>query len=433
MIFIVVSTVSLLIWLVFGQRKLLSVSFINLLATLMFIVLGLQLNPYQDIGMTVLIGIGFYFFLVVGECFARRIPISKEHFSRFGRMLTLNKNYSSIFTILFVVISIMPVLIILTSGQSIGDLFTATWATNTTAATSEKLLALTSHSATGLEALLKGVQTQFQGFWYLSVGIVLTRKSRWFYPVLAVYIFGALLSSGGFRSMLMFYLLLPVLLILPPSLKIPRFRTIILIGLLLIGMLLALDWLRYGRQGDVAGGTIQERIERTLRTDFAYGGLGLNLGLNNLPDSLDLGINYLARTVILPIPRVLWPGKPTSNPNQELTERATGKSYADYGNILLFTPLGEALFYFGYIGIIVIPLLYGFLTALLERLYSTSSAYRGLLVQVYLWSFLSMRLTFFNLFSSLIAANFILICMLLFGSILSRSRRLPSFGYAQND
>jgi hypothetical protein len=48
--------------------------------------------------------------------------------------------------------------------------------------------------------------------------------------------------------------------------------------------------------------------------------------------------------------------------------------------------------------------------------------YKGLLIQVYLWAFLGMRLTYFNLFSTLIAANFVLLLLLVAGRFLARGR-----------
>jgi hypothetical protein len=100
---------------------------------------------------------------------------------------------------------------------------------------------------------------------------------------------------------------------------------------------------------------------------------------------------------------------------------------------MLFTPLGEALIYFGYMGILVVPFLYGFMVVLLERLCLTSAAYLGLWAQVYIWAFVCMRLTFFNLFSVLIAANFTLLCMLFIGARLISKRRVARREFRQHD
>lgn len=234
------------------------------------------------------------------------------------------------------------------------------------------------------------------GFWYLSAGIVMKKKSRWFYPIGLVNLFVSFLTSGGIRSLLAVSLLFPVLLFLFSSKELPRLQIILLFGLLSVGILLGLDILRNGRQGLVSEGSLQGRIARTLRADFAFGCLGLKLGLDNLSISPNQGINSLERLVTLPIPRVLWPDKPTANPSQEYTERATGLSYADFNSILLFTPLGEALFNFGYLGIIIIPVFYGFVTRFLERFYSASKVFSGLLAHVIYLGFFINEIDFFQ-------------------------------------
>ena len=408
-------------------------------------VLGLQFDTYNGYWISILVGIAFYLFLVLGEYCARHMKINTNRYKRFGLVLVTYPIPKYMLIMFFIIISLLPFLQILSSGQSINDLFASIWMTNTVSATSTGLIEISGQSLTGIEALIKGIQTQLTGFWYLGLGILLIWKRRLFYPVFAIYLIGSLFFSGGFRSLLMASLILPILLYLmsaekPRPERIARSKqplpirpvSIMLICFLLVGFLLALDWLRYGRQGMVSEGTILDRLERTLRTDFAYGGLGLRFGLDNLPDSMDRGISYIERTLVLPIPRVLWPGKPTLNPNQEYTELATGRSFADLGSIILFTPLGEALFNFGYVGIVFIPFFYGFVVVLLERIYSSSKVYKGLLAQVYIWAFLAMRLTFFNLFLTLVVTNFILISILVVGARLIPNRNSLRPRFAQH-
>jgi len=154
------------------------------------------------------------------------------------------------------------------------------------------------------------------------------------------------------------------------------------------------------------------RVERNLKDDFAYGGFGLDFATHARPASFDTGLDYLGRLLVGPVPRVFWSGKPVVDPNWEMTENYWGTSLASVGFIRLFTPLGEAIFYFGYLGLVLIPLLYGFTVSWLERLYSSSPAYRGLLAQVYVWAFLGMRHTFWNLFGALVVTNFLLLLTL---------------------
>jgi hypothetical protein len=433
MTFITVGTVSFLVWAVLGKVRLLSVSFANFAGTLIFVALGLQFDPYENAPLTILIGIGFYLFLALGEIAARYTPIDRRRYHRLGRLLAGSRRSRAVLSAGFIIFGLLPLVQFLVSGQSLADRALGTWAANTTVETSRKLIERAYGSVTGLEALLAGVQSQLLGFWYLSFGVVVHRKRRFLYPVLAAYAAGVFLMSEGSRSAIMVSLSIPVLIFLLSAEKTRRLRTIVVFGVLGVGILLSMDYLRTGRQGLEVQGSLQDRLERTLRADFAYGGLGLNLGLNNPPESMAQGIGYLMRTAVLPIPRVLWPAKPTSSPNQEMTERATGFSLAMYGSILLFTPLGEALIYFGYAGIVVIPFLYGFTTVLLGRLCLTSTVYVGLLAQVYIWSFLCMRLTFFNLFSVLIAGNFSLLCVLFLGAHLIPKRRVRRRGPGQDD
>ena len=423
MIFITVGTISFLAWGMFGKRKLLSVSFANLAGMLFFVALGLQFDPHENTLLTIVIGVEFYLFVLLGENAARCVRINKKSYHRLGILLAHSPVSRAVLSGSFIIFGLLPLMRFFVSGQSLGDWALGTWAAETPLETSRKLVERAYTSATGLEAFLAGIQSQLLGFWCLSLGIVAHGKRRYLYPVLAAYSLGMLLTSEGARSLVMVSLSLPILIFLLSADKRRRLRTVVLFGVVGIGILLSMDFMRMARQGLEVEGSLQDRIERTLRADFAYGGLGLNLGLNNLPESMEQGINYVVRIAVLPIPRVLWPDKPTSNPNQEFTERATGLSFASYGSILLFTPLGEALIYFGYMGIVVIPFLYGFMAVLLERLCLTSTVYLGLLAQVYLWAFVCMRLTFFNLFSVLIAANFTLLCILFVGAHLISKRR----------
>ena len=87
MTFITVGTVSFLVWAVLGKVRLLSVSFANFAGTLIFVALGLQFDPYKNTPLTILIGIGFYLFLALGETAARYTPIDRRRYHRLGRLL----------------------------------------------------------------------------------------------------------------------------------------------------------------------------------------------------------------------------------------------------------------------------------------------------------------------------------------------------------
>lgn len=401
-----------------------SASTANLAGTLIFLALGAHYRPYKDGLVSVLLVTGFYLFLAIGERIGRRFRVSSRRFGRIGEVLAAKPASRSILVVAFCVLSLLPISQALASGQSLGSQFRATWATNTVRQTSAQLIEMSTRTPTPAEALIAGVQRQLGGFWYLAMGVLIARRSRVLLPAYAIYMLGSLLTSGGFRSLILVNLLVPIICYLRINRTRMRLRTVVMLVLLAVAALVALDFLRYGRQGRVAQGDLLTRVDRTLRTDFAFGGLGIELGLSNPPSSAERGLSYLWRMAVLPIPRFLWAGKPASNPNQVFTEWATGRSYAEVGSIMLFTPLGEALFVFGYAGILIVPMLYGFITSALERAYATAPAYVGLQAQAIVWGFLAMRLTLYNLFSVLVVANFVLISILVTASYLLKRRRL---------
>lgn len=423
MVFAVISVLLFLIWRLSSKnRKLVSVSFAMFMGTLLFVGLGLELDPYEDVTLSVIIIAVFYTFLIIGERAAERARINVDGLRELGASLVKRPLVRNGFLLLFIVLSVLPLVRVMISGQSVPQLLIATWGSDTRERTSQLLIERSLHSLSGLNAVLNAVQTQMTGFWFLGLGIALMARRRLAYAVLAVYIFGTFLSGSSSRTIPMMAIMLPfMVIVLPPNR--PKLRMYFVAAILGIGLFLASDSLLAGRQGATAQGPLFERVDRELKTDFAYGGLGLRVGLGAKPESLEQGINYLIRMAVLPIPRALWPNKPSTNPNQVFTELYFGRSLEEVGTILLFTPLGEALIVFGHVGVALVPFLYGFTAVLLERLYSTSEVYKGLLIQVYLWAFLGMRLTYFNLFSTLVAANFFSISFLVVGAMLMARRR----------
>lgn len=413
MVFAVISILLFLLWrLSSPQRKIVSVSFALLVGTILFIGVGLEFDRYDDVTLSVAIAVGFYIFLLVGERFARAVRLDEAGFRNVGDILVGNPLIRSGFLALFLIYALLPLLRVLVGGQSIGELLATTWASNSLGQLSETMLENTTRSASGFEALLDGVQRQLAGFWYLALGIALVQwPRRVVFPILLIFMLGTFLTGSSSRTLPMMAASLPIMIWLL-SVKRPRLRNLVVLACIALLVLLALDVLVESRAGSAAEGSLGDRVERSLRVNFAYGGLGLELGMESRPDSPERGLDYLFRTAVLPIPRFIWPDKPISNPNQILTEAYTGQSIDTLGVVLLFTPLGEALFYFGYVGLALVPFLYGFTAILLERLYSTSRIFMGLLIQTYLWAFLGMRLSYFNLFSALIASNLVLLLLL---------------------
>lgn len=393
-----------------------SVTTFNLAGVLLFVVLGVALEGYGDPTLNMLILVGFYLSLVVGEFMACGVVLDKRGFGVLGKNLFDNHSVRVVLFGVFFLFSLLPWINIFASGTSPLALYLKTWANNGVEERSQRLIEYyyLQSTVSGIRALVVALQRQMMGFWYLSIGVVAVWRYRVALIVLVINTCATFLLSGGARSGGMISIGVFALVWLL-SQKRRHLMTYLFIILLFIASLLILDALLQGRSGREATGTLFDRVERTLEADFAYGGIGLRLGAFARQATLETAFDYIVRLVTLPVPRSLYPSKSIVDPNWEMTEAYHGASLSRLGSITLFTPLGEALYYFGYPGIIVIPFLYGFTTRMLERLYLTSPTYRGLLAQVYVWSFLGMRHTYWNLFSALIVVNLVMLCMLLLG------------------
>jgi hypothetical protein len=428
----------LLIWLLGSSRKhLISASSANLAGVIFFVGLGLQFHNFGAFWEKFAILVSFYFFLVVGERTAMILPIGGNRFGRFGDFLIKNHIMQVTLLGLFTILTLFPAIALLAGGPSVLLRSLETWGTNNTASYNQSVVEYTYNlgNVSTIQAFVNGITAQFDGFWFLGAGIGSTTGFFMLYPLLILQAFMTLLTSGGSRTMFMISFLLPFMiwLLARQHARISRRQMrksiflLLVLGLLSIVSLISMDFLLQARKGEISSDDFGQRIERALRSDFAYGGLGLELGATAQP-TFESGVNHLVRTIVQPIPRFIWSNKPTSNPNQDMTEWYTGVPYYIYGSIWLFTPLGEALFYMGYVGLFIIPFLYGLTTVFLERIYLQSLAYRGLLAQLYIWSFLSMRLTFFNLFSALVARNWLVLLFIFAGAILvsHKYKRTPA-------
>ena len=415
MIFLELTGVLLLIRLCFLKVlpwRLLSVSTINLVGVLVFIGLGVEYDRFSDPQQSVAIVSAFYLFLLVGELFGKKIGINRTSLFAFGSRLVKNRGVRLFFLLLFVFYIVYPLLVVLASEGSVVEKVVATWTQSGVAERSQRLIEKAYATEGG--GALNSVLTQLMGFWYLSIGVVSIRSKGVAYLGLVLNVFTKLVISGGNRSEVM---LAVGLLLVVWVMANRRHLFLILSALLIVSVsgLFLMDVLLKGRQGLTSQETLSERVDQTLRQDFAYGGLGLSFAMNARPATLELGMNYLFRMVVLPVPRLFWPAKPDLDPNIEMTEAHVGRSFSRIGSVFLFTPLGEGIFYFGYLGLLLIPFLYGLTVSLLEKVYSSSPVLRGLLAQVYLWAFLGMRHTYWNLFSALLVLNFLLILSLWLG------------------
>jgi len=402
-----------LVWTRVLPLRLISVSTANLIGTLLYIALGLEYMQLTETWQAILMVLIFYFFLLVGEYYGRRLPLDEANFARLGEFLRRKSGLALWAIVFFVIYSSLPLATAFASGQSITEMIANTWASYGIAARSARLVEglYIQGNLSGVQAALLAIQRQLTGFWLLSVGIVWGYYPKMTLFFIFIYILGYMATSGGARSGIFLAVGIAVILWLKSKRRL-RLRHLALIGMLFVSGLLVADYLLAGRSGMQATGSIPERLVRALEMDFAYGGKGIDFAMHSRPPSFETGINYILRLIYLPIPRVLWISKPIMDPNWEMTEHYYGAPIERIGTIVLLTPIAEALFYFGYIGLIIIPLFYGVVTGWLERLYSTSPAFWGLLAQVYTWALLGMRHTFWNLFGALMVANLAMIASL---------------------
>lgn len=70
------------------------------------------------------------------------------------------------------------------------------------------------------------------------------------------------------------------------------------------------------------------------------------------------GRQYWLSPIIAIIPRVLWPGKPTTSTANILSERVYGMTVGDGTPITTFSVFGEGFWQMGYIGAFIAPILY---------------------------------------------------------------------------
>lgn len=399
--------------------RIFSVSTVNLAGVLLYIALGLELRSLTEHLYGLLITIIFYLFLLLGEYLGQKFPLYENIFARLADWFRCD--FKFFFLAVFLIYSSLPLIQALYTSQPINEMIVNTWATYGIQERSARLVEWLygQQSISGARAVLLALLRQSYGLWLLSIGIVWFYWRRTALLGLFLHLFGVFVTSGGARSPIFLdFGIIVILVFLSMTKGKTRFRHILIILFLFFAALLLNDALLLGRSGLFPSGTVLERIRRALYTDFAYGGLGIYFATSSRHASFETGLEYFLRLALLPIPRVMWPRKPILDPNWEMTEYFWGTSISEIGSITLFTPVAEALFYFGYVGLIIIPVLYGFTTTYLERIYSSSAVYFGLLAQVYLWTFLGMRHTFWNLYSALVVGNlFVLVVLFSFKNL----------------
>jgi hypothetical protein len=190
---------------------------------------------------------------------------------------------------------------------------------------------------------------------------------RWYLLALAAFFLSAVALQGYHRFMLILPLLYFAALYLQTQRR--RWPTIpILIGAFFIGLIF--PRLKYIGQALQYGDT-QEAIaqfsQAFVRDNKSYTEFGASedfldqfAGGLSLVDSNDRkfwGSTYLA-IITLPVPRAWWPDKPgLADHLQEIS--TSGRQYNVEGRILTY--LGESYLNFGYAGLILIPVMLGYL------------------------------------------------------------------------
>ncbi len=420
MTFIIITLLLILLrvaWSFVIPWRLLSLSTTNLAGTLLFVALGLQYMPLTHPMEGAVYVLLFYQCLLIGELLGKVIRLDQQGLTVVGDWFVSNRAVYIGSFVVFCIFCLLPLINLMASGRSITSAIETTWSGGGVASRAAIVMdTINIRSTSGLTAVLAGLQQQLIGFWYLSIGVLYRRHSRITLVGLLVYIFGVFVSSNGARSSIFIAVGIVAMLWLLSQTqgRRKRLKSIHILFVILLGVasLVALDFLMSARTGFSQQSGVFTRISRTLKNDFAYGGLGIDFATAARPATLETGTDYIFRLITGPIPRALWPEKSTVDANLEMTAYYLGQPMNVITSIQLFTPVGEALFYFGFVGLIIVPLLYGFATTWLERVYSTSPSYWGLLAQAYMWSFLAMRQTFYNLWFALIVANFSLLIFL---------------------
>jgi hypothetical protein len=258
---------------------------------------------------------------------------------------------------------------------------------------------------------------------------------RWHLLALTAFFLGAVALQGYHR----FMLILPLFYFAALYLQTQRRRwpnILIIAGALFVGMVFPRlkyigQALQYGDSQEALAQFTQAFVrdkqsytESSATEDFLdqfAGGLSLVDG----NDRKFLGSTYLA-IITLPIPRAWWPSKPgLADHLQEIS--TSGRRYDVEGRIITY--LGEAYANFGYAGLIIVPLLLGYLlTAACLR--ATTGPMLRLGRYLYLVVFMALIQTFRDGLLSIFVFTFVHNMPMLFTWIL---HSLPGFAVKSMD
>ena len=115
---------------------------------------------------------------------------------------------------------------------------------------------------------------------------------------------------------------------------------------------------------------------------------------------------YLLNLATFVIPRTIWKDKPAEQYNYMITSILTGSRVGEGTSVITSTMLGEAWYYFGWIGTVILMFTFGFFTYLLEYHLSRNILFVGLYLSMFFISIVYIRSTFFDYFQQGIIAIF---------------------------
>lgn len=385
--------------------RIVSVSMANLAGVAAFVATGVVFQEGHDPYLMTLIVVAAYAAVLVGEIVAHRRRSDASRWEAVSARLERNTVVRAGIVVVTLVYLAIPAWQVCRAREEFPSQFLRTWYEGSAGEYSRGVIERQYLQAerSGLSAGSAALKTQMAGMWLLAAGVVWSGSRPLGYFLLGLNAVFEILNSSGGRTTALLAVGLPLILVLT------RFRTrtkMLCTGsVAVMAAVLVLGLLRHARSGELAGAPSLRQTLETLQADFAYGGLGLSLaeeaGLGNTTRAM----SYLSRFLVMPIPRAIWPRKPVVDPNWEMTEAWGGGVLDQIGTVALFTPLGEALFYFGWAGLLLVPFAYGWLTSALESVFRNCRSAAVLNAHLLLWTFLCWRLTLWNLVGATLVAN----------------------------
>jgi hypothetical protein len=106
------------------------------------------------------------------------------------------------------------------------------------------------------------------------------------------------------------------------------------------------------------------------------------------------GSDYIISMLTFLIPRSIWPAKPALLYNYEISYLVTGYRIGEGTSVVTSTMLGEAWYYFGWVGTILLMLMFGATAQFLERFLVQAPLTMGLYFTAWYSSMIQIRSTY---------------------------------------